>query len=335
MPSDLTLVGVAISFAASLIVTFAALPIVSGFMRRHGITGKDIHKLSKPEIPEMCGLAVILGLGIGQIVYLAIFPATLRLVTAFVGTVAIAGGIGVVDDLHPLGARAKPALTAVACLPIVILGAFSPFPVIPLVGIVSAVTVYPIIIAVAIAVTSNAVNMMDVMNGAMPGTVAIISATATAILLVSGQFHVAAMAAGLLAAMIALYYFNRFPARVFSGDTGSLAVGAALGALAIIGKIEAVMIVSLLPHIMNSFYGLSSVRGLRERREIHQRPTKLLDNGLLQASNEKGAPVTLTRLLLAAGPLSERQIVRGMMALTAVSSILAAITYWITVAAKP
>jgi UDP-N-acetylglucosamine--dolichyl-phosphate N-acetylglucosaminephosphotransferase len=334
MPDNVTLEGLTISFVASLIFTFAAIRIVSGIMKRHGITGKDIHKLSKPEIPEMCGLGVILGLGIGQIVFAALFPAALRLVAAFVGTFVIAGAIGVVDDLHPLGGRAKPVLTAIACLPILVLGTFSPFVAIPLVGVVSLVTVYPIIIPIAIAVVSNAVNMMDVMNGAMPGTIAIISFTATAILFASGQWQVACMAAGLLAAMIALYYFNRYPAKVFSGDTGSLAVGAALGALAIIGKIEAPMVVSLMPHIMNSFYGLTSVRGLRERREIHQRPTKLMDNGLLQASTEKGAPVTLARLLLAAGPLSERQIVRGMMLLTAISSCLAVITYWLTVIMK-
>jgi hypothetical protein len=98
--------------------------------------------------------------------------------------------------------------------------------------------------------------------------------------------------------------------------------------------LEAVIIIALIPHIMNSFYGLASVRGLRERREILQRPTKLLDNGLLQASIEKGSPVTLTRLILASGPLGERQIVRSMMILTVVSSILAILTYWITVAVK-
>jgi UDP-N-acetylglucosamine--dolichyl-phosphate N-acetylglucosaminephosphotransferase len=85
---------------------------------------------------------------------------------------------------------------------------------------------------------------------------------------------------------------------------------------------------------MNSFYGLSSVRGLREHREILQRPTELLDNGLLQASNQKGAPVTLTRLILAAGPLGEKEVARVMMFLTAVSSLLAVFTYWLTVSVK-
>jgi UDP-N-acetylglucosamine--dolichyl-phosphate N-acetylglucosaminephosphotransferase len=331
MLDPLTFASLTISFVATLIATFAAIPIVAGFMRRHGITGKDVHKLSKPEIPEMCGIAVVVGLTIGQIVYVTIFPSALRLVAAFVGTFVIAGAIGVFDDLHPLSGKVKPVLTAITCLPIVFLRTYSPFVAIPFVGVVSFTTVYVVMIPIALAVTSNAVNMMDVMNGAMPGTVAIIAATATLILIASGQLVVASMAAALLGAMIALYYFNRFPARVFSGDSGSLTVGAALGALAIMGRIEAPMIVALMPQIMNSFYGLVSVRGLRERREIHQRPTKLLDNGLLEASSEKGAPVTLARLILAEGPLSEKQVVNGMIFLTTTSCALALITYWIMV----
>ena len=59
----------------------------------------------------------------------------------------------------------------------------------------------------------------------------------------------------LLAVLLAFYYFNRYPAKVFDGDTGSLAVGAALGALAILGRIETVVVVALIPHIMNAFYG--------------------------------------------------------------------------------
>jgi len=118
---------------------------------------------------------------------------------------------------------------------------------------------------------------------------------------------------------------------VFSGDTGSLAVGAALGGLAILGRLEIVVVVALMPQIMNAFYGLSSVGRLYERREIIQRPTKLLEDGRLSATEEKNAPITLARLILAAGPTGEREVVRGMMLLTITSSILAVLTYWMTV----
>jgi UDP-N-acetylglucosamine--dolichyl-phosphate N-acetylglucosaminephosphotransferase len=330
-----SLLSMGITFAVTFVVTFAVTPIVAKAMKQRGITGKDVHKLSKTEVPEMCGLAVIIGLVIGTVAYVVVWPGVIREAAAFVGTVLIAGAIGIIDDLHPLGARSKPALTALACIPILVLGTYVPYAEIPLVGLVRFTIVYPILIPVAIAVTSNSINMMDVMNGAMPGTVAIISLTIVGLLLWSGDTRTATLASILLAAMLAYYYFNRFPAKVFGGDTGSLSVGAALGALAIFGRIEAVTVVALIPQIMNSFYGLASVRGLRERREILQRPTQLLENGLLRASTEKGAPVTLARLILVARPWGEREVVRGMMVLTTVSCILAVFTYWIMVSVVP
>ena len=329
-----SMTGIALVFAVTFVITFVATPTLGKIMKRRGITGKDVHKLSKPEVPEMCGLAILLGLIVGVAITVFFFPESANVTVAFIGTVLIAGAIGFADDLRPLGARIKPLLTAAACVPILLLQTYDPMPVIPLLGPVRLTVVYPLLIPVAVAVTSNAVNMMDVMNGAMPGTVSVICAATTAVLLLSGKTQVAAISVGLLAAMLAFYYFNRFPAKVFSGDTGSLAVGAALGAIAILGRLETVMIVALIPHIMNAFYGLASVGRLYERREIRQRPTRLLADGSLESSADKNAPITLTRLILAAGPLGEKEIVRGMIFLTSVSSLLAILTYWITVVGR-
>lgn len=318
-------------FLATFAVTFISTPLVAKVMKSHGITGKDVHKIGGPEIPEMCGLAILLGLSVGVIGYAVLVPGSAREAVAWLGVILIAGGIGIVDDIHPLGPKTKPLLTAVACVPILLLGTYVPYPNLPFIGQAHLTIVYPLLIPVAIAVTSNGVNMMDVMNGAMPSTVAIIATMLTGILIVAGEWKVAPLSAGLLAAMLALFYFNRFPAKVFSGDTGSLAVGAALGGLAILGRMEVVVVVALMPQIMNAFYGLSSVGRLYERREIRQRPTKLLEDGKLAATAEKNAPITLARLILAAGPSTERDIVRGMMLLTVLASILAVLTYWMTV----
>lgn len=329
------LANIAFFVVIAFVTTFISTPIIAKIMRRRGITGKDVHKTSKTEIPEMCGLAILLGLTLGCLAYAAAVPSSRNEIIAFLTTVLIAGGIGFFDDLRPLGARVKPLLTALAALPIIFLHAYSPYPTIPLLGTVTLTIVYPLLILIAIAITSNAVNMMDVMNGSMPGTASIIVATITVVLLISGKMQTAAISAGVLAALLAFFYYNRIPARVFSGDTGSLAVGAALGAIAILGRVETFMIIALIPQIMNAFYGLSSVGRLYERREIPQRPTRLLDDGTLEASVERHAPVTLARLILAAGPTTETEVVRSMMILTVVSSILAFLTYWITVVIRP
>jgi len=323
--------NVSVVFLTTFAVTFLSIPVIARFMRSHGITGKDVHKIGGPEIPEMCGVAILFGLSVGVTGYAVLVPGSAREAMAFLGATLIAGSIGIVDDRHPLGPKTKPLLTAIACVPILLLGTYIPYPNLPFIGEARLTIVYPLLIPLAFAVTSNAVNMMDVMNGAMPGTVAIIATMLTGILIVAGEWKIAPLSAGLVAAMLALFYFNRFPAKVFSGDTGSLAVGAALGALAILGRMEMVVVIALIPQIMNAFYGLSSVGRLYERREIRQRPTKLLNDGRLAATVEKNAPITLARLVLAAGPTTERKLVQGMMLLTVLSSILALLTYWMTV----
>ena len=330
----LSAASMAAVLAISFLVTFVATPIIGRFMSKRGITGRDVHKSADVRLPEMCGVAILVGLAVGASIYATIFPSFARETAAFMGTVLIAGAIGFVDDLRPLNARMKPLLTAVACVPILLLGTYNPHPVIPFVGPVSLTIIYPILIPVAIAVTSNAVNMMDVMNGAMPGTVSVILVAVTAILLFSAKNGTAGLSAALLGVLLAFYYFNRYPAKVFDGDTGSLAVGAALGALAILGNIEAVMVVALIPHIMNAFYGLASVGGLYERREIHERPIRILKDGSLQASTAKAAPITLVRIILADGPLGEREIVRDMIFLTLVSTFLAVLTFAITLVGR-
>ncbi|HID16699.1 TPA: hypothetical protein EYP26_00220, partial [Candidatus Bathyarchaeota archaeon] len=217
-------------------------------------------------------------------------------------------------------------LTAVASLPIVFLGAYDPRPALPFIGRVRLTIAYPLLIPFGIAVPANAVNMMDVLNGATPGTCAIVSLAALASLLLLGRVDEASLPAILLGALLAFYAYNKFPAKVFSGDVGSLSVGAALGAIAILGGIEVVMVVAMMPHIMNAFYGLSSIGRLYERREIQARPIRMLEDGRLAVNLAKGAPITLTRIILAQGPLTEKGVLNVMLALTAFSSALAMVT---------
>jgi len=318
------------AIVASLVafaVTYLTVQPLASWMRNHGITGIDIHKLDKPKIPEMCGLSIIAGLVVAGLLSSVLFFGYSREVVAFLGTVLIAGTIGAIDDLRPLSPKLKPALTALAAAPILLLGTYNSHPVLPLIGSARLTIIYPILILFAIAVPANAVNMLDVFNGAMSGTLAIVSLALGLVLLLSGNLTATSLALALLGSLLAFYLFNRYPARVFGGDTGSLAVGAAVGALAVIGRIEAATVVALAPYIMNAFYGLASIGRLYERREIKSRPVRLRDDGMLEATADRNAPVTLTRLILAEGPLREPQIVRMMLLLTVLSSTLAVLAY--------
>lgn len=316
------------------ITTFILTPIIARIMKNFHIVGVDVHKLTRPEVPEMCGLSIVIGMTLSIIVLILMNPQHIYEYIAIILCGMIAGIIGFVDDLRNLGASTKAFLTAFSCMPILLLGTYHPYPVLPFLGGVRLTIVYPILLPFALAVPSNAVNMMDVFNGSMTGTCAIISFVMILCLILTGRFEHALVASALLGCLIAFYLFNKYPSKVFTGDTGSLFIGSSIGSLAIIGSVELATVVALFPHIMNAFYGLTSVGKLYERKELKNRPTRLLPNGKLDITEDTNAPMTLTRIILAKGPLEEYKVVRIMLQLTLISSILAVITQLIVLVSK-
>jgi len=315
--------------ALSFILTYFLTPFIADKMRKLNKVGVDIHKLNKPLIPEMCGLAILTSIIISSLILFFFNFLEQTKLFSFILTIAFVGLIGILDDLKPLNPKLKPTLTALASLPIILFHSYYPYPYIPFIGKVRLTILYPLLIPFGIAVPANAVNMMDIFNGVMPGTCSLISLTALIALLILRRWNEAFLPAILLGALLAFYLYNKFPAKVFSGDVGSLTVGAAIGAIAILTRIEVIMIIALMPHIMNAFYGLSSIGRLYERREIKSRPVKLLENGKLAANINEDAPITLARLILIQEPLTEKEVFKIIMFLTLISSILAILTLFL------
>ena len=293
--------------------------------------GTDVHKLSRPLIPEMGGIVIIAGLMVSIMAGILLKPEKTWLLMSFLGTVVISGVIGVIDDIKTLNARMKPFLTIFTGLPILILQTYTPSIIFPLIGGTRLTMVYPLLIPIVMAVTSNAVNMMDPFNGVMSGTCSVVTLALLASAIFLGRTDAVILCASLLGVLIPFYYYNRYPARVFSGDVGSLSVGAAIGAISILGRLEVVAVVAFMPQIMNAFYGLSTIGRLYERREV-ARPTKLLEDGRMMARADPQAPLTLARFILARGPLHEKEVATIFIILSSISGTLALITaYLITV----
>lgn len=85
------------------------------------------------------------------------------------------------------------------------------------------------------AATTNAINLHDGMDGLAGGTCFLAFATMAVILLVTGQFANAAIAAAAAGGLASFLVFNKNPAKVFMGDTGSLFLGGLMGALVMSG----------------------------------------------------------------------------------------------------
>ncbi|MDH5687979.1 MAG: hypothetical protein OEZ48_08990 [Candidatus Bathyarchaeota archaeon] len=312
----------------SFSVSFFGIRGVMRKTRSLGIVGADVHKKDKPLIPEMGGIGVLMGLSVSVVTASALFPDRTLDLVSFLTTALIAGLIGAYDDLRTLNPKVKPFLTLFASLPILVLHTYDPRMVLPIVGRTRLTIIYPLMIPIAIAVTSNAVNMMDPFNGTMSGTCSIMSFVLLISAVLLSRNEAVLISSALLAALLALYFFNRYPAKTFSGDVGTLSIGAALGALAIMGRLEIIAAVAFMPQIMNAFYGLSSIGRLYERRDV-SRPIRILHDGRVAASDDEKAPITLARMILARGPLTERGAVRIFFILSGISGVLALVTMYL------
>jgi len=85
------------------------------------------------------------------------------------------------------------------------------------------------------AATTNAINLHDGMDGLAGGTCFLAFSTMAVILLVTGQYANAAVAAAAAGGLASFLVFNKNPAKVFMGDTGSLFLGGLMGALVMSG----------------------------------------------------------------------------------------------------
>jgi phospho-N-acetylmuramoyl-pentapeptide-transferase len=88
----------------------------------------------------------------------------------------------------------------------------------------------------------NAVNLTDGLDGLAGGTSAVALLAFAAVSAASGHPDLAVAAVGLAGACLGFLWFNCFPARVFMGDTGSLGLGAALAALALLTGTEFLLV---------------------------------------------------------------------------------------------
>ncbi|KZE73038.1 MULTISPECIES: phospho-N-acetylmuramoyl-pentapeptide-transferase [Paenibacillus] len=101
---------------------------------------------------------------------------------------------------------------------------------------------YPFIIIMMLAI-SNAVNFTDGLDGLLSGTSAIAFAAYAVVAIQATSLPAAVCAAAMIGAVLGFLVYNAHPAKVFMGDTGSLGIGGAIGAIAIVTKSEILFII--------------------------------------------------------------------------------------------
>ncbi|MDO8428075.1 MAG: hypothetical protein Q7S92_02565 [Candidatus Diapherotrites archaeon] len=307
-------------------------------MKKRGLTGKDMNKLGNPEIPEMGGIAVWAGLNAGITsaifvsTYLKLIEINLTILLAGYSTILIIAFIGMIDDLvgWKNGLRQwQHALTPImASLPLMAIKIANPpirlpffgfFPaefIIPGLGIISFGILYSLLfVPIGITGASNATNMLAGLNGLEAGLGAIMAATLSLVLLMLGRVEPLILSIALLFSLLAFLKFNKYPAKIFGGDTLTLMIGATIATICILGDIEKVgVLLMILFFIELTFKAKHKFQ--TENFGIPQ------SNGTLKANPRGGS---LTQWVMRQGQFTEPQvtsIILGMQLLVSIAVLI-------------
>lgn len=302
---------------------YAITPFLIKTLEKRNLTVKDYNRKGGAMVPRPGGISIIIGVIASGLVLYAFFPIVEILAVVIVSAISFV--IGLVDDRKVMSGWFKPLALAFCAIPILLLGAYNTDLAFPLFGAVKIPVLYIGLVIFMIPITGNTINSIDVLNGVASGFTAIASFALSGALFIMQNYEIATASLALAFASLAFYKFHKFPSRIFPGDSGSVVFGATYGAIAIVGHVEVIAAVALLPAVINSFLFLSSVKRIVEHRKI-KNPTYLTDDYKIAPKPDKDAPVTIVRLITAAKPLTEREIGFVIFKLAIFSGILAIIT---------
>lgn len=263
VPTPQVFLAVVISFA----ITCFAMPFFIRLMRREHI-GQQIREegpkrhLQKQGTPTMGGIVMLVAIVITSLVLAPGVPSVVCAVLAMIFT----GSLGLLDDAesvaHGRNLGLTPsqkmagliAISVVFCLAAVNWIGVAPtitFPggaMLDLGVLTTALSIggaairipwiYLLFVFLLMAGLSNAVNLTDGLDGLAGGTVFGVMLAMIGLCIATGNASLAVFAAAIVGACAGFLWHNCYPAAIFMGDTGSLALGAALAALAVLTKTE-------------------------------------------------------------------------------------------------
>lgn len=249
--------------AASFLLSAAAFPFYISWLKRKQIEqyireeGPQSHAV-KAKTPTMGGLCFIITSTIVSAVFLRwvviqdhlVRNDAIWLAVAVAIVAACCGLIGFADDYAKVTSKSNTGLSAKSRLLIEFalggaLGAcmyifqwpgsniaqdvlhLQSGSIASAVNVIYAFAVIPFLVAA----TTNAINLHDGMDGLAAGTSIQVFFVLGILLLLSGKITLAAIAASLVGALAGFLVYNKYPAKVFMGDTGSLFIGGALAGI--------------------------------------------------------------------------------------------------------
>jgi UDP-GlcNAc:undecaprenyl-phosphate GlcNAc-1-phosphate transferase len=228
----------ALVLGAAIVLALVLTPAARAIGRRWGIVDVPAHrKVHTALVPRVGGVGVSLAVVLALVVAAVTGAAGRAEVEGWIPVLLGGGlvfGIGLADDLRPVGPWAKLAVQVAGAVVVVALGVRIEH--VTLLGTTLALGALaaPLTVAWIVAVT-NAFNLVDGLDGLATGLAIIAAATCAAVAILRGEAEGGLLLVALLGALCGFLPYNFNPATIFLGDSGSLVVGYALAVTAVTG----------------------------------------------------------------------------------------------------
>lgn len=246
--SEYIVIGTIIAaFAVAAVLSYFFTPPVKNFAHKVGAIDvpKDARRMHKKPIPRLGGLAIYGGFLCSILIFGQLDETMLCVLLG----AAIIVALGIFDDVLALGAKLKFVVQIVAAaIPVCIgnlqIGLFTnlnPLSDTPFVHL--GILAVPVTIIWIVGIT-NAVNLIDGLDGLAVGVSSIAAITMLAVALLTGNMPIAITMAALAGACIGFMPYNLNPAKIFMGDTGSTFLGYMLATVSIMGLFKFYAVIS-------------------------------------------------------------------------------------------
>ncbi len=231
-----------VSFTASAV----AVPSIIERCKERGFMAEDAHRRVK--VPYLGGLGILLGFLSGMAVtgFLGGDPEVC-LASTLSG--ALGGLLGLSDDLFRLSKRDLVLLSTLAGVPVVSFRIGNPY--VYMFGKLDLGIVFWTLVPLGFCYLMNAVNIYAGFNGMEAGCGLVTSTSLMICSMIYGSWNSALELAALSGALGAFLLWNRYPARIFPGNSGTYLIGAVRAAAIVAGTIEAAGLIATMPYFIN------------------------------------------------------------------------------------
>lgn len=280
-----------VSIFISFLTTFISLPFWIKQAHLNGLSGKDMHKTDKRAVAEAGGITVLLGAALGILFYVAAnvfyFGKSDKLIYIFglLAVILISAIVGLVDDLlgwkKGLTKTIRLGIVLFAAIPLMVLNAGTGIILLPFFGLVNFGIIYPLIlIPLGIVGATTTFNFLAGYNGLEVKQGILILSALAVVTYLRGNPWLSVIALIAVASLVAFYFYNKYPAKVFPGDVMTYSIGALIAGIAILGNVERIALFFFIPYLIE--VGLK-LRGKLKRESF----AKLNEDGSLEMPYEK------------------------------------------------